>query len=102
MAHTLKMKDLDCKAWCVLRLSNTTTSEGAAAFAAPAAAMPIARVALPVGSADAFDYWVPDGLDRARAEASCSVALGPRRLAGVVIEIAEDSAVAHDRLHADR
>ncbi len=59
--------------------------------------MPIARVALPVAAATAFDYWVPEGLTVARG-AIVRVALGARRMAGVVVALAETSTVAPEKL----
>ncbi|MEO8756073.1 MAG: primosomal protein N', partial [Casimicrobiaceae bacterium] len=59
--------------------------------------MPIARVALPVAAA-AFDYWVPDGLSVARGSI-VRVALGARKMIGVVEDVAQDSAIAREKLH---
>ena len=59
--------------------------------------MPIARVALPVAVATTFDYWIPQGLSIARG-AIVRVALGPRRLAGIVVEIASESEVDRAKL----
>jgi primosomal protein N' (replication factor Y) (superfamily II helicase) len=61
--------------------------------------MPIARVALPVPAGTLFDYWVPEGLPVRRGSV-VAVALGARRLKGVVVEVTADSAVPSDRLHA--
>jgi len=59
--------------------------------------MPIARVVLPVAAATAFDYWVPDGAPVMRGSV-VRVALGPRRMVGVVTEIVAASDVPHDKL----
>lgn len=59
--------------------------------------MSIARVALPVATSQLFDYWVPAGVD-VRAGAIVKVALGRRRIAGVVTELASEASVARDRL----
>jgi primosomal protein N' (replication factor Y) len=59
--------------------------------------MPIARVALPVAAPTAFDYWIPQGLAVERGSI-VRVPLGPRRLAGVVVSTAEDSAVDRAKL----
>jgi len=59
--------------------------------------MPIARVVLPVAAATAFDYWVPDGAPVVRGSV-VRVALGPRRMVGVVTEIVAASDVPHDKL----
>ena len=59
--------------------------------------MPIARVALPVAAPTAFDYWIPQGLAVERGSI-VRVALGTRRLAGVVVEMAEESEVDRTKL----
>lgn len=59
--------------------------------------MPIARVALPVAVATTFDYWIPQGLAIARG-AIVRVALGARRLAGIVVETATESEVDRAKL----
>lgn len=59
--------------------------------------MPIARVALPVGTSQSFDYWIPQGLAVARGSV-VRVQLGQRRLVGVVTGVVAESEVAHDRL----
>ncbi len=59
--------------------------------------MPIARVALPVAAATAFDYWIPDGAPVRRGSV-VRVALGPRRLVGVVHDVVAESDVPHDKL----
>ncbi len=59
--------------------------------------MPIARVELPVAAATAFDYWIPEGAPVRRGSV-VRVALGPRRLVGVVTEVVAESSVAHDKL----
>ncbi len=59
--------------------------------------MPIVRVALPVAAATEFDYWVPDGAP-VRRGSIVRVALGPRRLIGVVHEIVAATSVPHDKL----
>ncbi len=52
--------------------------------------MPIARVALPVAIATAFDYWVPDGLAVVRGSI-VHVRLAGRGRTGVVIEVIGES-----------
>jgi primosomal protein N' (replication factor Y) len=59
--------------------------------------MPIARVALPIAALAMFDYWVPEGLAVARGSI-VRVALGTRRLTGVVAEVALESAIAREKL----
>jgi primosomal protein N' (replication factor Y) (superfamily II helicase) len=59
--------------------------------------MPVARVALPVAAPTTFDYWIPQGIAIDRG-AIVRVQLGPRRLAGVVVEIASDSDVDRAKL----
>ena len=54
--------------------------------------MTIARVALPLAAAATFDYWIPDGLPVA-AGTLVRVRLARRALVGVVLEVADDSAV---------
>lgn len=61
--------------------------------------MPVARLALPVSAPTLFDYWVPEGLTVRRGNVVI-VALGTRRLKGVVVEIADQTSVPPDRLHA--
>jgi len=57
----------------------------------------IARVALPVAVARLFDYWVPSGLE-ARPGAIVRVPLGRRRVAGVVVEVLDETPIAHEKL----
>ena len=59
--------------------------------------MPIARVALPVAADTAFDYWAPEALGIARGSV-VRVHLGPRKLAGVVVEVVAASDVAPEKL----
>jgi primosomal protein N' (replication factor Y) len=59
--------------------------------------VPIARVALPVAADTTFDYWAPDGLRIARGSV-VRVPLGPRKLAGVVMEVVAASDVAPEKL----
>ena len=59
--------------------------------------MPIARVALPVASDTTFDYWAPEALGVARGVV-VRVQLGRRKLTGVVTGVAEDTAVAPEKL----
>ncbi len=59
--------------------------------------MPVARVALPVASAGTFDYWAPEGLDVTRGSV-VRVALGARKLVGVVTEIVATSEYPRDKL----
>ena len=54
--------------------------------------MTIARVALPLAAAATFDYWIPDGLPVA-AGTLVRVRLARRALIGIVLEVADDSAV---------
>jgi primosomal protein N' (replication factor Y) len=60
-------------------------------------AMTVARVALPVATAEPFDYWAPSGIDVV-AGAIVKVPLGQRRVAGVVADVANDTNVARERL----
>ncbi|HQR10035.1 MAG TPA: primosomal protein N' [Casimicrobiaceae bacterium] len=59
--------------------------------------MPIARVALPVAADTTFDYWAPEGLGMARGSV-VKVRLGPRKLCGVVMHVADSSEVAPGKL----
>jgi len=59
--------------------------------------VPIARVALPVAADTTFDYWAPEALGIARGSV-VRVALGPRRLTGVVTEVVAVSDVAPEKL----
>jgi len=59
--------------------------------------MPVARVALPVAAPTAFDYWIPQGLAIERGSI-VRVQLGPRRLAGVVVSVADDTEVDRAKL----
>jgi primosomal protein N' (replication factor Y) len=59
--------------------------------------MAIARVALPVATVQAFDYWAPDGLDLARGSI-VRVRLGPRPLVGVVLEMLDAEAASREGL----
>jgi primosomal protein N' (replication factor Y) len=59
--------------------------------------VPIARVALPVAAATAFDYWAPDALGIVRGSV-VEVRLGPRRLTGVVTEVTDATGVPADKL----
>jgi primosomal protein N' (replication factor Y) len=59
--------------------------------------VPIARVALPVAADTTFDYWAPDGLRIARGSV-VRVHLGPRKLAGVVMDVVAASAIAPEKL----
>jgi primosomal protein N' len=59
--------------------------------------MPIARIALPVSAETLFDYWIPDGLDVHRGRV-VAVALGARRLEGVVVETTTETDIPRDRL----
>jgi primosomal protein N' (replication factor Y) len=59
--------------------------------------MPVARVALPVAATATFDYWVPEGLAVARGSI-VRVALGARRLTGVVADIALESVIVREKL----
>ncbi len=59
--------------------------------------MAIARVALPVATSAAFDYWIPDGLSVARG-AIVRVKLAGRALAGVVVDVVPASDVASEKL----
>src|SRR5436305_6982022 len=59
--------------------------------------MTLARVALPVGLDQFFDYWVPAGL--ALTPGSIVEAhLGARRLHGVVVHIDGETALARERM----
>jgi len=59
--------------------------------------MPIARLALPVAAATAFDYWIPDGL-RIERGALVRVRLAKRAMVGVVIDVLAESDVPRERL----
>lgn len=59
--------------------------------------MPIVRVALPVAAETPFDYWAPEGLSVRRGTV-VRVALGPRKLEGVVIDAAVSSQVPTEML----
>ena len=59
--------------------------------------MPIARVALPVAADTTFDYWAPDALGVGRGSI-VRVQLGPRKLAGVVMDVVPSSDVAPEKL----
>ena len=59
--------------------------------------MPVARVALPVAAATAFDYWWPEGLAIARGSL-VRVALASRKLVGVVVGVASESGVERAKL----
>ena len=59
--------------------------------------MAIARVALPVGIHQLFDYWLPAGLAPERGSV-LAVRLGRRRLNGVAVDIVEESDVPIERL----
>ncbi|MDQ6916812.1 MAG: primosomal protein N' [Pseudomonadota bacterium] len=59
--------------------------------------MAIARVALPVGAHQLFDYWLPAGLAPERGSV-LAVRLGRRRLNGVAVDIVEKSDVPLERL----
>ncbi len=61
--------------------------------------MPIARVALPVAAASTFDYWVPDGLDVVPGQI-VRVALGPRKVIGVVVDVGTETTIAREKLHS--
>jgi len=54
-------------------------------------------VALPVATNVTFDYWAPDALPVARGSI-VHVRLGPRRLAGVVMDVVATSEVAPEKL----
>ncbi|MCC7326997.1 MAG: primosomal protein N' [Burkholderiales bacterium] len=60
-------------------------------------AVPIARVALPVRAQSAFDYWIPEGL-AVGPGSMVRVKLGPRRLVGVVTDLASETDVAPEKL----
>ncbi len=59
--------------------------------------MTIARVALPVATAQLFDYWVPSGFEL-HAGAIVRVPLARRRVVGVVVELVEATPVAPEKL----
>ncbi|MET0203058.1 MAG: hypothetical protein ABW276_02000, partial [Casimicrobiaceae bacterium] len=59
--------------------------------------MAIARVALPVDTAAAFDYWIPAGLAIERG-ALVRVRLAGRVLAGVVVDVVPTSEVPQEKL----
>ena len=59
--------------------------------------MAVARIALPVATDAAFDYWIPDGLAFNRG-ALVRVRLAGRALVGVVVDVVPTSEVARERL----
>jgi len=59
--------------------------------------VPIARVALPVAADTTFDYWAPDALGITRGSVVL-VQLGPRKLAGVVMNVVPASEIAPEKL----
>ena len=59
--------------------------------------MTIARVALPVASPRLFEYWVPAGLD-ASPGALVRVPLARRRVAGVVVELIDETSLPREKL----
>ncbi len=59
--------------------------------------MTIARVALPVATAQLFDYWVPSGFEL-HVGAIVRVPLARRRVVGVVIELLEATPLAPEKL----
>jgi primosomal protein N' (replication factor Y) len=59
--------------------------------------MSVVRVALPVGSADTFDYWLPAGLDAQRGTA-VRVRLAKRNLVGVVVDVVDSTPIGRERL----
>jgi primosomal protein N' (replication factor Y) len=58
----------------------------------------IARIALPVAAAGAFDYWIPAGLT-VQPGAVVRVRLARRILTGVVVAVVSQSDVPHEKLH---
>ena len=60
--------------------------------------MAIARVALPVATEAAFDYWIPDGLAVDRGALGARSTRGPRALTGVVVDVAPESEVPREKL----
>ncbi len=59
--------------------------------------MPIARVALPVATARAFDYWIPQGIVVGKGSV-VRAQLGGRTLVGVVVDVVDESEVDRTRL----
>jgi len=59
--------------------------------------MAVARVALPVATEAAFDYWIPDGLAVDRGSL-VRVRLGKRALTGVVVDVAPVSEIPREKL----
>ncbi len=59
--------------------------------------MTIARVALPLATAQLFDYWVPSGFEP-HVGAIVRVPLARRRVIGVVVELLEATPVAPEKL----
>ncbi|HVO89176.1 MAG TPA: primosomal protein N', partial [Casimicrobiaceae bacterium] len=59
--------------------------------------MTVARVALPIGTDQAFDYWIPTGM-QAPPGSIVRVRLARRVLTGVVIEHADAPGVETSRL----
>ena len=65
--------------------------------ARPTGPMTIARVALPVAVAEPFDYWLPANTGIVGGTI-VKVRLGRRRIAGVVVGLADEPAVSRDKL----
>jgi len=59
--------------------------------------MAVARVALPVATEAAFDYWIPDGL-AVDMGSLVRVRLGKRALTGVVVDVAPVSEIPREKL----
>jgi primosomal protein N' (replication factor Y) len=57
----------------------------------------VVRVALPVSTQQLFEYWLPAGVD-APPGAVVNVHLARRRMAGVVVEVAQTASVDRERL----
>ena len=61
--------------------------------------MAVARIALPVATFAAFDYWIPDGLPVERG-ALVRVRLSGRKVHGIVVDVVENSDVPREKLQA--
>ena len=59
--------------------------------------MTIARIALPVAAADAFDYWIPAGL-ALQPGMAVRVRLARRSLVGVVVDVCDSTPIERERL----
>ena len=95
-----KNNDLGCfPATCLENFEHYNSHADRRSTTSARTRVPIARVALPVAADTTFDYWAPDGLHIARGSV-VRVPLGPRKLAGVVVDVVAASTVAPEKLQA--